>query len=107
MARKEIQKSGGHFGSSCLRFYVEVIFIEKDAGFGRLKRRMDRCLSPSRVALAPSAFGAGPLALPALPIALSPIGKVRPHGFGVSMRNGVGSRAPESLPPKTEIGDGR
>lgn len=55
----------------------------------------------------PSAFGAGALPLPALLIALSPIGKVQPRGFGINTRNGVGSSAPESLPPKSEIGDGR
>src|SRR4051812_35290562 len=108
MARKGIQKNeGGHFGSSCLRFYVETVFIEKDAGFGRPKRRMGRCLSPSRAALVPSAFAANVLPLPALPIALSPIGKTRPCEFGIRTRNGGSSAAPESLPPKSEIGDGR
>lgn len=81
--------------------------LEKDAGFGRLKRRMGRCLFPSRAALPPSAFAGGVLPLPALPIALSPIGKARPHGFGIRTRKGGGSAAPESLPPKLEIGDGR
>lgn len=103
MARKEIQKNGGHFGSSCLRFYVEAIFIEKDAGFGRLKRRMGRCLSPSRAALVPRAFGACALPLPALPIALSPIGKVRPRGFGISTRKG--GRVGRARVSTTQVGD--
>jgi hypothetical protein len=45
--------------------------------------------------------------LPTLPIAPKPIGKVGACGFGIRVRNGGGSAAPESLPPKSEIGDGR
>jgi hypothetical protein len=108
MAGKATEKNRRvHFRSSCLRFYVEASLIEKNAEFGRLKRRMGRCLSPSKAALAPSAFAAGVLPLPVLPIALSPIGKARARGFGIRTRNRDGRGAPESLPPKSEIGDGR
>jgi len=84
--------------------------IEKDDGSGRLKRQIGRCLFLSR-ATSPNrdrsrALTAG-VSLPALPIAQSPIGKARHSGFRMRVRNGGGSGAPESLPPKSEIGDGR
>lgn len=83
------------------------MFSKDLAGFGRLERQIGRCLSSSRAVPTPSPFGSAGRCLPALPIAHAPIGKARPCGFGIRARNGAGTPAPESLPPKSEIGDGR
>lgn len=56
---------------------------------------------------ASGAFGSRRRPLPPLPIAQSPIGKVEPCAFGMRAQNGRGLGAPESLPPMSEIGDGR
>jgi hypothetical protein len=84
--------------------------IERNAGSGRLKRQIGRCLFPSS-RVKPNRDQSRALAAGcrcrALPIAPSPIGKAGACGFGMGLRNGGQSAAPESLPPKSEIGDGR
>lgn len=44
---------------------------------------------------------------PTLPIALLPIGKAGRGVFRIRLRDGEPFPAPESLPTKSEIGDGR
>lgn len=112
MERRSIEKkSVSTSGSRASVVVVEPFLIEKNDGSGRLKRQIGRCLfslraeSPQTETAAVSWWaGAFPTTLP---IAPSPIGKVRARGFGIRARNGGGSTAPESLPPKSEIGDGR
>jgi hypothetical protein len=90
---------------------VEPFPIEKNDGSGRLKRQIGRCLFCREAESPQTEIGAVPwrpgACLPTLPIAPNPIGKVEACGFGTRARNGGGSAAPESLPPKSEIGDGR
>src|SRR4051794_15790469 len=109
--RREIAmpKTGGQFRAfpPCLSV-EEPRTLSKDlAGFGRLERQRGRCLSPSRVEPTPSPCGSAWCCLPALPIAHTPIGKAGPARFGIRAGNGGEPAAPESLPPKSEIGDGR
>jgi len=105
----EIPKIGGQFRAfpPCLSVEAPKTFSKDLAGFGRLKRQIGRCLTLSRLEMTPSPFGSGGRCLPALPIAHTPIGKARPCGFGSRPRNTSESAAPESLPTKSEIGDGR
>lgn len=112
MERRSIEKKWvSTFGSRASVVMVEPFSIEKNAGSGRLKRQIGRCLFSSRAESPQTEIGAEPwrpcACLPALPIAPDPIGKAGTCGFGIRTRNGGGSAAPESLPPKSEIGDGR
>jgi hypothetical protein len=112
MERRLIEKKlVSTFGPRVSVVMVDPFLIEKNAGSGRLKRQIGRCLSSSRAESPQTEIGAKPwrlgACLPVLPIAPDPIGKVEACGFGVRARNGGVSAAPESLPPKSEIGDGR
>jgi hypothetical protein len=112
MERRSIEKkSVSTFGSRASVVMVEPFSIEKNAGSGRLKRQIGRCLFSSRAESPQSEPAAEPWRpgafLSSLPIAPNPIGKVEACGFGIRARNGGWSAAPESLPPKSEIGDGR
>lgn len=102
-----LPKTGGQFRAFPPCLSVEAPFSKDLAGFGRLERQIGRCLFLSRAEVPPSPFGSVGRCLPALPIAHTPIGKARPCGFGSRARNGAGPAAPESLPPKSVIGDGR
>src|SRR5215469_179681 len=109
--RREIAmpKAGGQFRAflPCLSVEAPRTLSKDLAGFGRLERQIGRCLFPSRAEMMPSPHGSAWRCLPALPIARTPIGKAGLCGFGIRVRNGGGLGAPESLPPKSEIGDGR
>jgi hypothetical protein len=63
--------------------------------------------SPSRAETSLSPPGSAACCPLALPIAHAPIGKAPLRGFRIRARNGGALGAPESLPPKSEIGDGR
>jgi hypothetical protein len=104
-----IRKKGGQFRvfPPCLSVEAPKEFSKFLTGFDPLVRQRGRCLSLSRAEMTKSPSGSAGRCLLALPIAHTPIGKARPCGFGIRARNGGGAGAPESLPTKSEIGDGR
>src|SRR5262249_40347761 len=84
---------------------------KKNGRIRSLIRQVGRCLFPSIAERRRTRSEEKPClpvgACPTLPIAQGPIGKVRPCEFRMRMRNGDGTAAPESLPTKSVIGDGR